>query len=150
MFRVVVIAVAVIVISVGAAVAQVPESASPAQTVLQQAPTVELPAEECTAVRPRWYAGVGTLVAPPILLNAIDGERGLIAMPPIPSAWGEFGFRRANDVRWQVSYLFVPMLDSGDHLFGAFLSTHGLDVDRISTNRSDNPEFDLRWQVGLR
>src|SRR5207244_7960064 len=76
---------------------------------------------------------------------------GAAALPPLPSPWPTVGFHRANDVSWQTSFLLVPILNSDDWLFRNGLpSTIGLDIDRISTNRSSNPAFDVRWQLGLR
>jgi len=150
MCRIALIAAAVITVHAGAAVAQVPESPSPAQTLLQQ-PSVEMRADEGPTIRrPGWYAAGGVLVAPPLLFDAVD-KPGIAALPPIPSPWTTLGFRTANDVSWQSSFLLVPLYDQSSWLFqDKFLSTIGLDLDRISTNRSSNPELDRRWQVGLR
>jgi hypothetical protein len=150
MCRIALIAAAVIALPVGAAVAQVPETPSPAQTLLQQ-PSVEMPADEGLTIRhPGWYAAGGVLVAPPMLFDATD-SKPFSTLAPIPAPWATLGFRRANDVSWQTSFLLVPLHAPHNSFFeNPMLSTVGLDVDRISTNRSANPEWDLRWQVGLR
>src|SRR5439155_27216853 len=70
------------------------------------------------------------------------------AFLPIPSPWAAIGYRAANDVSWQMSYLLVPLVNPDARNF--VLSTVGLDIDRISTNRSPWADFDLRWQCGLR
>src|SRR5262245_64817297 len=100
MCRTKLIVVAVVALQAGAAVAQVPETASPAQTLLQQ-PAVEIP-QEATTRCPGLYAAGGVLIAPPMLLDATDGTFGVLA--PIPAPWATVGFRRANDVSWQSSF----------------------------------------------
>src|SRR5262249_30873104 len=118
---------------------------SPAEELLRP-PTVatDEPAGRLMA-RPRWYAVAGILVAPPILFDNVLGG-GASVLPPIPAPWATVGYRRANDVSWQASFLLVPLYQPGDRLF---FSTVGLDFDRISTDHSPWPGFDLRWQVGL-
>jgi hypothetical protein len=149
MFRVVFISVAVIALQAGGAIAQVPETASPAQTLLQP-PAIEVPAEGTMIRRPGFYAAGGVLVAPPMFFDALN-DKAFATFPPIPAPWATVGIRRENDVSWQTSFLLVPLHDSHDSLFNqSLLSTVGLDIDRISTNRLANSEWDLRWQVGLR
>ena len=110
--------------------------------------------EEQWVHRSGWYGDAGVLVAPPILFAA--GGRGESwnsgVLPPVPSPFATIGFRRANDVAWQASFMLVPLIDSHSSLFNqpVFLSTTGLDIDRISTNRSPWTSVDLRWDVGLR
>jgi hypothetical protein len=155
MMRVVVIATVVMVSQVAAAVAQVAEPASPAQIVLQQPPAVELPAEESagnSTKRSGWYAAGGVLVAAPMFFDGSGGGGGATVLTPLPSPWAALGYRGASDVSWQTSFLLVPLYVRDDFLFNKpyALSAIGFDIDRISTNRSETPGLDLRWQVGLR
>jgi hypothetical protein len=140
----------------GRAGAQVPEIPSSAQTVFQSA--VAIPAANEPAERfihsPGWYGSGGILVAPPILFMAgAHGSSSTTSVfSPLPSPWATIGYRRANDVAWQVSFLLVPIHHgnaSGRNPLYEY-STTGLNMDRISTNRSPWPDIDMRWQVGLR
>src|SRR5262245_51961257 len=137
----------------GIAVAQLPEVApSPAERLFQ--PPQIIPAE-ADATEPvhsrRWYAAGGVLVAPPIFYDS--AKRGNTAvLPPLPSPWATVGFHRDNDVSWQSSFLLVPVYVPHAVAFGSplILTTAGIDIDRISTNRSERPNLDCRWQAGLR
>ncbi len=132
---------------------QQPESA--AESVLRQPPVVSIAESgEQLIHRSGFYGSAGVLIAPPIVFEA--GAKGqswdTAALPPIPAPWVTLGFRRDNDVSWQMSFLLVPLIDSRSSILSQpfYLSTTGFDIDRISTNRSPWEEFDLRWQVGLR
>lgn len=124
---------------------------SPAESVLREAPTVSIaePTEQIVH-RSGFYGSLGILVAPPILFDATDHGPKSAVMLPIPSPWITLGFRRTNDVSWQASFLLVPLVFDAARNGSVFLSTIGLDIDRISTNRSPIDSLDLRWQVGLR
>src|SRR5262245_46190337 len=127
MCRIKLIVAVVIALHAGAAVAQVTETPSPAQALLQQ-PAVEVP-QDVTTRHPGLYAASGVLIAPPILFDATDGMFG--ATPPIPAPWATVGFRRASDVSWQTSFLLVPIGSFRDSLFrNGFTGTIGLDFDR--------------------
>ena len=143
-----------LLLAVGVARAQPP--APPAlDDSSAQAPAVLLPESAERVVRPSsFYAACGILVAPPIIFDLTGGNNGFhtAVMAPIPSTWAAIGFRRPNDVSWQASFMLVPLSDPTGNAFQYpyALTTTGLDVDRISTNRSSQPDVDLRWQVGLR
>ncbi len=100
---------------------------------------------------PGWYAAGGVLVAAPIFFDSLGNGDSSVLLP-LPSPWAALGYRRANDVSWQASFLLVPLYQRNDFLFNQpyALSAVGWDLDRISTNRSSALGFDLRWQVGLR
>ncbi len=98
------------------------------------------------------YAAGGILVAPPMLFQFTDpSDQRFQVRPPIPGPWATLGIRRGNDVSWQTSFLLVPL---GRESFWLSpprpVSSIGIDVDRISTDRHDDPMIDRRWQVGMR
>lgn len=137
----------------GAANGQSPDSAG--ESVLRELPAVSgATADERFVHRSGWYGDLGVLVAPPILYDAKSHGQSWNAgtLPPVPSPFGTVGFRRASDVSWQASFLLVPLIDPRHSVFDQpmYLATTGLDIDRISTNRSPWANVDLRWDVGLR
>lgn len=100
----------------------------------------------------RTYAAGGILVAPPMLFQFWEpNDTRFQVRPPIPGPWATFGIRRENDVCWQTSFLLVPL---GRESFWLSppraVSSIGIDVDRLSADRHDDPAIDRRWQVGLR
>ncbi len=137
----------------GIANGQSPES--PGESVLRDLPTVSTTAaDERFVHRSGWYGDAGVLVAPPMLYSAKSHGQSWNdgVLPPVPAPFGTLGFRRANDTSWQASLLVVPLVDPRQSVFDQpmYLATTGLDIDRISTNRSPWASVDLRWQVGLR
>jgi hypothetical protein len=123
--------------------------ASPAESVLRR-PS----GDEQLIHGSGWYGSAAVLIAPPILFdsNGKGKSWSTSVLPPVPAPWVTLGFRRDNDVSWETSFLLVPLVDRRGSLFDQpfFISTMGLDIDRISTNRSPWADIDLRWQVGLR
>lgn len=131
------------------------QAQSPAESVLQSPPVISVAeAQEQAVHRSGWYGDAGVLIAPPILFStsrySSDWHAG--ALPPVPAPFATVGFRRASDVSWQASFLLVPLIDPRHSIFEqpVYLGTTGLDIDRISTNRSPWENIDLRWDVGLR
>lgn len=145
-----VLSIGVLALSLACAGAQEPQSSSE-QLLLQPATVPLLETSERVIRRQGFYGSAGILVAPPILYEWGDGNSnsGVAVLPPLPAPWVTIGYRRANDVSWQTSFLLVPLYirDFGPD---AALSTTGFDIDRISRNRSPWEGVDLRWQVGLR
>jgi len=132
----------------GTSFAQVPElPPSSAESILQQPPNgTLLPIGSSIAHLPGFYSSAGVLIAPPILID-FDKRGNTMALAPIPSPWATIGVRRNSDISWQASFMLVPLFTPRDPFS---LTTTGLDIDRISINRSHEPHLDLRWQVGLR
>lgn len=117
---------------------------------LLQPPTTEIPLEqprEQFIHRSGMYAAGGILISPPMLFDYNNPRQIVTTFLPIPSSWGAVGFRRESDVSWQTSFLLVPLASMQG---GLALVTTGLDTDRISTNRTPDRPYDLRWQAGVR
>jgi hypothetical protein len=124
---------------------------SPAESVLRQPPTVSIAEPSDQLVHQTgFYSNLGILVAPPILFDATSQSHQSSVLLPIPSPWITLGFRRVNDVSWQASFLLVPLVLDASRNGSLFLSAVGLDLDRISTNRSPIDGVDMRSQIGLR
>ena len=84
--------------------------------------------------------------------NIVDERGEVAARSDFDEQSHTVGVHRANDVIWQSSFLLVPLYTGFGGMLGEpySLSTTGFDVDRLSTNRSVRPDWDVRWKVGLR
>src|SRR6266404_7831352 len=62
----------------------------------------------------------------------------------------ELGYRRENGASWLVNFEFEPIFLTNDSNQRVGFPLIYLDFDRLSSNRSRDPTFDVRWLVGLR
>lgn len=130
-----------------------PTQSAAAELLLGRSPPETTIPEIAVSGSPRrTYAAGGILVAPPMLFQFWEpNDTRFHVRPPIPGPWATIGIHRENDVCWQTSFLLVPL---GRESFWMSrpraVSSIGIDVDRLSADRHDDPEIDRRWQVGLR
>ncbi len=122
-------------------------STSPAETVLQM--PVDSASETYTFMRSFRSGGAfatATMLAvrPAAALLTFEDSLQLHGgfLSWTAAAQGEIGYRCTSDVSWLAAVQVVPVAGTATLL--------GLDLDRLSTNRSSNPLVDRRWEVGLR